>query len=258
MSLLLEYAAVSMPILFAVLLGLLEAGRRLGEALKTRNGENSQKGIGTMEAAVFGLLGLLLAFTFTGAASRFDTRRHLIVDETNAIGTAYLRLDLLEEKERDDLRAELRSYAGLRLSFKNKDSEAERASKAKLQQAAQDRIWTKAQAALLTAKRAYAGQMITTALNEMFDISTTRGTAQRTHIPVVILCLLIVLAGLSALLAGYAMAASSTRHWMHMLVFAAVLTFTLYVIIDLEYPRFGIIRVDSTDHVLEELLETMK
>ena len=53
------------------------------------------EGVGVIDGAVFALPGLLLAFTFSGAAARFDTRRHLIVEEANAIGTAYLRLDLL-------------------------------------------------------------------------------------------------------------------------------------------------------------------
>ena len=80
--------------LFLGMLLLLEAGRRIGIRRMANDAEGSRAGLGTVEGAVFGLLGLLIAFTFSGAASRFDTRRELIIEETNNIGTAYLRLVL--------------------------------------------------------------------------------------------------------------------------------------------------------------------
>ena len=81
--------------LFSSMLVLLEIGRRIGLRRMAQDSEGARAGVGAVEGAVFGLLGLLIAFTFSGAASRFDTRRQLIVEETNDIGTAYLRLDLL-------------------------------------------------------------------------------------------------------------------------------------------------------------------
>jgi hypothetical protein len=80
-------------LLFVGMLILLEVGRRAGVRRQLR--DPSGTGAGALEAAVFGLLALLIAFTFSGAASRFDARRHLVVEEANAIGTAYLRVDLL-------------------------------------------------------------------------------------------------------------------------------------------------------------------
>ena len=81
--------------LFIGMLCLLEVGRRVGQRRREADTEGARAGVGVIDGAVFALLGLLLAFTFSGAAARFDTRRHLIVEEANAIGTAYLRLDLL-------------------------------------------------------------------------------------------------------------------------------------------------------------------
>src|SRR4249919_3832924 len=74
-----------------------EIGRRIGARRLARDPEGLAKGAGAAEAAVFGLLGLLIAFTFSGAASRFEERRHLVTREANAIGTAYLRIDLLPD-----------------------------------------------------------------------------------------------------------------------------------------------------------------
>src|SRR6187549_45273 len=84
--------------LFVGMLVCLEAGRRIGIARLAGNPDGLAKGSSAAEGAVFALLGLLLAFTFSGAASRFEDRRWFINDEANAIGTAYLRLDLLPEE----------------------------------------------------------------------------------------------------------------------------------------------------------------
>ena len=77
--------------LFAGMVVLLEVGRRTGIRRMRKDPEAAREGFGALEGAIFALLGLLIAFTFSGAAERFDRRRHLIVEETNAIGTAYLR-----------------------------------------------------------------------------------------------------------------------------------------------------------------------
>jgi hypothetical protein len=93
-----------------------EIGRRIGIARLAHDPEGLTKGAGAAEAAVFGLLGLLIAFTFSGAASRFEDRRDLIAAESNAIGTAYLRIDLLPGDAQPDIGALFRRYADARLA----------------------------------------------------------------------------------------------------------------------------------------------
>src|SRR5262245_16132661 len=90
--------------LFIGMLLLLETGRRLSLRQLAQEGAAERAGFGVIEGAVFALLGLLIAFTFSGAAARFDTRRQLVVEEANAIGTAYLRLDLLPATAQPQLR----------------------------------------------------------------------------------------------------------------------------------------------------------
>jgi hypothetical protein len=101
------------------------------------------------------------------------------------------------------------------------------------------------------------GQVVP-ALNQMFDIATARTVAARTHSPFIIFYMLGGLALVSSLLAGIAMAAGKSRSWIHMLGFALIMSVTIYVILDLEFPRFGLIRVDAADRVLLELRESMK
>jgi hypothetical protein len=92
----------------------------------------------------------------------------------------------------------------------------------------------------------------------MFDIVTTRTAAARTHPPTIIFLMLGLLALAAATLAGHAMAGSKTRSWFHVVAFALVLSATVYVILDLEYPRIGFIRLDAADRAMLELRESMK
>jgi hypothetical protein len=96
-------AVVVSSSLFAGLLLCLEAGFRIGHYL-SRKDEYAHEGTGTIGAAVFALLGLLLGFTFANGISHLDPRRELIVRQANAIGTADLRLDLLPTSQQSEMR----------------------------------------------------------------------------------------------------------------------------------------------------------
>jgi len=244
--------------LFLGMILLLELGRRLGRQRQTKNEEAARAGLGAVEGAVFALLGLLIAFTFSGAASRFDARRQLIVQEANAIGTAWLRLSLLPANAQPELRDLFRRYLDSRLAVYEKmpDIEAAYAELGKAN-ALQGEIWNRAVTACQESPNPLKAQLIPP-LNEMFDLATTRRMAARMHPPAIIFSMLGVLALMSSLLAGYAMAGGKTRSWIHVVGFALIMATTVYVILDLEFPRLGIIRVDPFDQVLVELRQSMK
>jgi hypothetical protein len=92
----------------------------------------------------------------------------------------------------------------------------------------------------------------------MIDITTTRTMAAQMHPPAIIIAMLFGLALASALLAGYAMAAAKSRSWLHMIGFALATGFAIYVILDMEYPRLGLIRVDAFDQALVEFRQSMQ
>jgi hypothetical protein len=100
---------VAVAILLGILLCLV-VGRRIGQRAIARHGAAGVPSVGSLEATVFALLGLLIAFTFSGALQRFDLRRAQAVDEANAVGTAYLRIDLLPASAQPALRESFRNY----------------------------------------------------------------------------------------------------------------------------------------------------
>ncbi len=108
---------------FAGTLACYEVGRRLG--IRALNPDREGEGVGAVEAALFALLGLLIAFTFSGAAARFDDRRELITQETNAIGSAYQLVDLLPAEKQPQIRSKFRDYVDSSLNtYRNVSNEA--------------------------------------------------------------------------------------------------------------------------------------
>ena len=255
--------AVASPIfaisLFLGMLLLLEVGRRLAIRERARGSEKDPRGIGAVEGAVFALFGLLLAFTFSGAVERFDQHRELIAEETNAIGTAYLRLDLLPQSAQPALRSSFAQYLDARLEVYRKLPDI-KAAKAALTTSThlQNQIWTQAvDASRLTDAHPDAAKLLLPALNTMIDITTTREMAANLHPPAIIFILLFTLGLACSLLAGYGMA-TGPRSWPHILGFAAVTVITVFVVLDIEYPRHGLFRADAYDQVLIDLREGMK
>ncbi len=245
--------------LFAAMLLCMEVGRRVGARRLASDPTGASAGVGAVDGAVFGLLGLLLAFSFSGAASRFDVRRQLIVEEANAIGTAYLRLALLAPEAQAPLRAAFQRYVDTRLEVYRElpDIAAARQAHARSVKLAKD-IWDQAVAACRAEGNPPATMLLLPALNEMIDITTTRAAATRTHPPSVVFAMMFALALAAAMLAGYGMAASRTRNWLHVLGFAVSMAVAVYLVLDLEFPRLGLIDLRDFDQVLLEVRESMQ
>jgi hypothetical protein len=248
----------SVGLLFGILL-FHEVGWRLGGYPKSASKPGGASS-GLLEGAIYGLLGLLIAFTFSGAASRFDHRRELVIEETNAIGTAYLRLDLLPADAQPVLRTLFRQYLDARLDTYRKlpDWDASQMALAR-SRSLQDQIWPMAVKACQGSGSVPTTTLLLNALNEMFDIATLRNTvAMEMHPPLIIFLMLFSLALISAGLAGFTAAgAVGRRNWVPVLAFAFITAGTVYAILDIEYPRMGLIRVDSVDRVMIDLRNSM-
>ena len=235
---------------------LLELGRRLGTRGK-HDQEEAGAGFGAVEGAVFGLLGLLIAFTFSGAPDRFNTRRNLIADEANAAEAAYMYADLLVPDSRRSVREGLQQYVDVRITIYRKLPDIDYSSPELLRsEELRKQIWTEALAAR-SASSLESNAPLFPALVRLFEVGNLRIVANQTHAPGAIFAVLMVLAFACALLAGYGMSRSKARSWIHTLGFALILAISVYVILDLEYPRGGLIRIDSYDQVLIDARKAM-
>jgi multidrug transporter EmrE-like cation transporter len=251
------------PVLFSVILFfgmliLLETGRRFGVKRRPKESEGERGSLGTVEGAVFALFGLLMAFTFSGAASRFNEKRMLIAEEANTIETAYLRLELVPHAK-PELQELFRQYVDSRLETYRRmpnmtAARLEMANSKRIQK----EIWTEAVAATrVTEAHPAAGWLLLPALNNMIDITTTRTMALQQHPPRIIYALLFALGLICSLLAGYRMSTGQQRSWLHILGFTVITVTVVYVMLDAEYPRAGMIRIEVADQALIEVRASM-
>lgn len=244
---------------FVGIVACLEIGYRVGCRSVEKERELAHEGIGSVESVVFALFGLLLAFSFGGATSRLEVQRQLIVTEANVIGTAYLRVDLLPAADQPEIRRLFRNYLDSRLRVYEKLSDSAAAEREMVRAAGlQQTIWTAAVASSRKDPSDMPARLLLPALNDMIDITTTRTMALHNHLPTLVFGLLIVMALLSSVVAGYAIARRKRHSWLHILLYAGVVAITVYVIIDLEYPHFGLIRLDSADRALLELRDSIR
>jgi hypothetical protein len=244
---------IALGLIFAMI-GLMQIGWRIGKKFKDESTKPAN--VGAIQGAIFALLGLLIAFTFSNGISRFDDRRKLIVEEANDIGTAFLRVDLLPPEAQPEMRNLFGSYVDSRLAvyrhipdLKTVKTELDRGNQL------QQQIWSHA-VNHCNGQPTPCTILLLPALNSMIDITTTRTMISQFHPPMIIFILLIVFSLVAALLAGYEMAEGS-RSWVHIIGFSLVLAMTVYVILDVEYPRIGFIRIDQTDQVLTDLRKSM-
>lgn len=191
--------------------------------------------------------------------TRFDARRQLITQEANCIGTAYTRLDLLPRDLQGPLRDMFGIYLDSRLEVYRKlpDLRAASSELARSEQI-QGQIWQQSLAACRQSQSQPATMLLVPALNQMFDIASTRTAVTRIHPPMIVFIMLCIVSLATALLAGCSMAGTRKRNWIYILGFPFIISLTVYVIIDIEFPRIGLIRIDAFDRALVELRESMK
>jgi hypothetical protein len=207
-----------------------------------------------IEGIVFGLLGLLLAFTFSGAVARYDTHRQLLTQEVNSIGSVYLRLDLLPPPAQPAFRQLLRDYTRSRLHlFRTVGPEV-----SPISTRLQTEIWRRTVIAAASHNaNPDATKLLLPSLNDMFDITVARQNAFYMHPPEIVFLLLFGFGCGCAFLTGYS-TKSEQRDRVYAVALAATVTLTVYVTLEVEFPRQGFIRFTQLDQPLISLLNSMK
>jgi len=248
---------LSFPLVVALAIGmyfLLELGSRLGVKHLQQGKGQLKETLSVIDAPIFALFGLLVAFTFNSALSRFEGRRNMIVEEANNIGTAYLRLSLLPPDDCRALQQLFREYTDSRIRTYQliPDTQAVVAEYQRSQNLQKD-IWRESLLAVSKSPTTLVGMQLIPALNAMFDITNSRMSAMQFHPPMVIFGMLLVFCLISSLLVGYQLAGMEKGARVHKLLFIMTISLTCYVILDIEYPRVGLIRMDAADAILRDV-----
>src|SRR5262245_20211500 len=233
--------ALFIVILLIVLLSV-EFGYRLGKYRRSRREEEKEAPLGTMVGATLGLLAFILAFTFGLAAARFDTRRQVLLDEANAIGTTYLRAGMLPERG-EEVRRLLRDYLAVRLEVmrSRKVSEGIRRS-----EDIQQEVWTEAETVGSKNPNSIVVGLFVQSLNQMIDLHAARMQAGlRSRIPGAIWLGLFAVAALSLTAMGYLEGMAGTRRSLAIIAVAIAFSVVIELIADLDRPQEGILKVSQ-------------
>jgi hypothetical protein len=238
---------VPLPVLFVATAALLwlamEGGYRLGKWRRSRISDEKEQPVGAMVASILGLVALVLGFTFSLAASRFDARRTAVLEEANAIGTAELRSRLLPEPERSQIAKLLREYVEVRIRGTEEGKTEDAISRS---EALHAQLWAQAVAAAQKDTGSIMTGVFIQSLNDVIDLHSKRVmVGMRSRIPLVIWAGLYGLATLGMAAVGYQAALTGTRRSPAMLGLVAAFAVVLLLIADLDRGQEGLLRVSQ-------------
>jgi hypothetical protein len=218
----------------------LEGGYRLGGYFQKRWPDQSSSDVNTMVGASLAFLGFLLAFIIGMAVSLFNERLHLVIDESNAIGTTYLRAGYVGEPIATESRQLLREYVDQRLALTDPQQFDQAYTRS---QVIQNELWKRAEILAKDSPTPVTSLYIS-ALNEMIDIHTVRSIIRfYVRIPVTVMLGMFLVAMLTMILIGVQGSYSGKRNYLALILMILILSMVILIIIDLDRPSQGLIQV---------------
>ena len=232
-------------VITALLLAVAEIGYRDGLRLYKSKDEARRSQIGGVQGAVLGLLGLLLGFTFAMAVGRYDTRRDLVLQEANAVGTTWLRAGLLPQAHRAPVKELLRRYVEVRLKYEALSRDrAKLAEGLRLSAELQNEVWRHAEGAATESPSPVTVAFITS-LNDVIDTDAERVAAGRNQIPTGVWILVVLVAAFGCFTGSYGSGANGVRSVFTNLFLPVLIAVVIVLIFDLTHSRQGVIRISQ-------------
>jgi len=245
-------------ILFFGMLGMDYFGFKIRLNKNKRNGLENNNGLGSLEGSLLGLLALLLAFTFNLSASRYDDRRQAIVDEANGIGTALLRTELYPDSIKILFKADFKKYIEERINYYEVgDNETKIQDALSRSSVISERIWNRVTSLSQKPENVLRSMQMIPAINNIIDSVASRDDKRLAHVPNSILALLYTLCLASAFIIGYSRKDKKVD-WILICCFNLMITVTVYLILDLDQSRSGIITMDIAHVKMLELRKLIK
>ncbi|WP_435640459.1 hypothetical protein [Micavibrio aeruginosavorus] len=239
---------VILPILTVVFIALIEGGFRLGGRRSSNHVPDAalSSHVDTLKSALLGLLALLLGFTFAMAVSRYDVRKELVVQEANAIGTAYLRAQYLPDAMAHDVQDHLRSFVDARLEFYNAGIDPDRITTANAAAAdIEKKLWAQAIAVARTMPESEPASLFIESLNDVIDTREKRQAALDNHVPESVIALLFFVSAVGMGFIGYGCGLAGKRRPISTALFGLLIVVVLLVILDIDRPRRGLTEVSQ-------------
>ncbi len=234
-------------ILMALLLIATEIGFRSNPPKEGDTKTVGKTDVGYILGAVIGLLALMLGFTFSMALDRFDVRRQLLIQETNSIGTTYLRAEVVAEPWSSEIRKLLRDYVTLRIEMRQKVLEDPKKIDWVLEQTQglQNKLWDQAQALGRANPNQEVVSIFLDSLNGMIDLNTRRKAAYYNRVPFPIYVVLFFIAAFSMWLVGFYFKVRRRHVWLLAGLLAFMISLVIFLIMDLDQGEKGGIRVNQ-------------
>jgi len=233
--------------LFVSMAFAIETGFRIGIRNKQSADEASKAQVATIQASLLGVLALLLGFTFSLALQRFDRRSEAVVDEANAIGTAYLRAQLLPASVRNNVQKLLRDYLDQRIqaSAITLANQADREALLAQSSRTQTVLWGYARQAADEDPSPVKSGLFIQSLNDLIDNLGKRDAALDRHVPEVVLLLLYGTFVMAGVIVGYASGLAGHRASFVTYIMVSLIVVLVFIILDLDRPRRGLIEVSQ-------------
>ncbi len=231
-------------VLFAIVaLATYEAGYRIGLWHQSRTPDEKEGPTGVIVGSIIALMAFLLAVTMGMASDRFDTRRSLVLQEANSIGTTYLRAGYLPEPVSSQARNLLREYVPLRITTADRDLLAANYARSVEIQGA---LWSQAETLAKASPDSETLALYIESLNDTIDLHETRVTAiVYARVPETVVLLLIVGAALTLGMVGYSAGLTRRRSVITAVVLVIVLGAVITLVVDLDRPRDGFLQVSQ-------------
>ena len=258
-ELLYGFSSVAIAItLFIAIIIFNEIGFRSGRFIQARTDSEVKALTGSIQGSILGLLALLLGFTFSMSLQRYDNRSMALIDEANAIGTAVLRIELLPQEYQPQAKKLFAEYVKLRVAIGQVDL-TKQTQRSKYNQqivAIQAELWSLAVSATNDDPRAVTTGAFVKSLNDVIDSQGKRNALLQMHVPEVVLILLFIVFISSGGIMGYSAGLSGTRVVAPIVLVSLLITLIVFIIIDLDRPKRGLIQVNQS--VMVELLTNIK
>ena len=229
----------------ALMLAATEAGFHLGRRSEDNTPDKTKSHVSTVEAGILGVLGLLLGFTMSMAVSRFEVRKQLVLDEANAIGTSCLRTELLPVPQGSEIASLLRQYVDVRVQYGTAGNDLPLDALHTQTVRLQNEFWARAVAYGQKDPNPVRAGLLLQSLNQAIDLESARTMALQNHVPASVIYVNAIVGLLAAMVVGYAFGLNGRRQIFSMCVLALAITLVLTLIIDLDRPRSGLIRISQ-------------